>query len=245
MAEYLFYALKDDIRQRLNISADPFPVRKSMERKVFGGKEVAVDLLLDELDRFLTEKPEYRARYRHTIENLSFVLGIMLGKNGSMEKAAHYLGMGVKANPNNLSLRSNYAVTLHAIGHNREALAQYLHLIHDPTMNVNLPLWVLAARISAELGYYPLAYQVLSDCTRFHPEDAGFWNFLADMEGKTKALTGRSSAQPAGRIEHRQQTSPIPQDGSAPFACPRCSRKVNPGVKFCRECGSAIDWTPD
>jgi predicted Zn-dependent protease len=199
MTEYLFYSLKEEVLQRLNITPCPFPVRKTMEREVFGGREVAFDLLLDELDQFLADHPEHRASYRHTIENLTFVLGVILGKNGSMERAAHYLEMGVRASPKNLSLRSNYAITLHALGQNREALTQYLHLIHDPDMNFNYPLWILAARISAELGYYPLAYQLLSDCTRFHPKEAGFWNFLADMEGKARGMTGQTSPRLDGK----------------------------------------------
>jgi tetratricopeptide (TPR) repeat protein len=95
--------------------------------------------------------------------------------------------MGLQSNPENLSLRTNYAICLHALGRKEDALAQYNHVINDPDVDVNPLLRILAARIQAEKRNYGETYRLLKSCASLmSKEDSSFWNFLTEMEEKAQ-----------------------------------------------------------
>lgn len=270
MTEYAYYALSDRLLAEMNLPALPFPVREGREAAVFGVGGVEFDLMLDELDAFLDEYPHARPGYAATVGLLSYVAGVRLGADGYHEAAAHYLGMGVRAQPGNVSLRSNLAVALLALGRDEEARLHIEAVLTDPAVESNAAAKILGARLHAKAGDAARAAELLREVAADAPVEEAFWDFLAEMEGRDVV---EASLAPVPVVETRPCGScggawpvalkfcgscgasmePATCAGcGAPMRstfctacgrgapCPGCGEPSSPGVKFCRRCGARV-----
>jgi tetratricopeptide (TPR) repeat protein len=244
MAEYVFYKIKEPALTKLNLQPTPFPIRKDMKEEIFVGDDVALDLLLDELDLFLEDHPEYKYQYQENIGRLSYLFGIQLGSEGYTKMAIHYLEIGLNANPENISLRANYAIALHSSGLKSEALTQYLNIINDPQTNISPIIWILAARILAEKGNYRKALELLCDCEIFLPREEVFWDFLAEMKDKVlredqemKQFKNEIKEQ---FVEIENKGYATPENANITLTCANCYQQIAPGAKFCKRCGAPV-----
>ncbi|MBC7246419.1 MAG: zinc ribbon domain-containing protein [Actinobacteria bacterium] len=227
MGEYAFYRFEDQALQAYGAELLPVPVRREVEREVFGGEEVLVDLLLEELLVFLEEYPDFQDLYAGTIETLTWMAGMKAGMEGNMEDSSHYLEIGLGANPDSLPLRSSYALVLQLQGRKEDALEQYEVVLEDPEGTGNPLVCLLAARLYAEQGEYLEAYRLLDAVAASQPADDAFWDFLAEM----KELAGIEEEEPeAGKLA----------EGQAPTArlfCVGCGKELMEGASFCSACG--------
>jgi tetratricopeptide (TPR) repeat protein len=249
-AEFLFYKLDPNLLQKMRLPDLPLPVRETKNSEVFRGGSVSLDLLLEELHVFLVEQPEMNARYRNTVSTLAYVLGVESGKEGCHEIAAYYLELGLWHSPDNLSLRTNYAIALHSLGRMDDALSQYRIIMSDLDVKPSLPLWMLAARIYAEKGEYIRAYKLLRECAPLFPQENSFWEFLSEMEEKAGVVQPeKSKISPdlenllAGTNtevkENIQAVKTAPTAKQLSF-CPRCKAKYEYGDLFCAKCGQQL-----
>ena len=232
MSVYEYYALSDGLLAEMNLPALPFPVREERKAEVFGGRGVAFDLLLDELDAFLDENPRARVRYRVTVGLLAYVTGVRLGAEGYHEAAAHYLGMGVRAQPENVSLRSNYALALQALGRDEEARLHFEAVLCDPQVESNAAVKVMGARLHAAAGDAGRAAELLREVAADLPPEEAFWDFLAEMEarapGKEKEEVFEAQLAPEPEPEPKR-------------ACGRCGRAWPAAIQFCGGCGASME----
>lgn len=226
----MFYQLEKDKVELMKLPVTVFPVRRKMEMEVFGGEQVAFDLLLDELDVFLAEYPEHVRRYRDIIGLLAYIVGIELGAEGYHDAAAHYFEVGLAYNHDNISLRANYAVALQSLGRRDDALAQYEYIINDPEVDVSPVVWILAARLYSEKGDYVRGYQLLRECAMLLPEENTFWDFLAELREKAGV----------GETEYSvSDARPEPVTKTIAY-CSRCGAEIRVGVRFCSKCGAPM-----
>jgi len=179
---FIFLELAAAIRDRLHLPNLPFPIRPSRRKAVFNGSQVAFDEMVGELDLFLRSHPVYADRYRLSLGVLAYVAGVGAGRSGYPDKARACLEIGLRWNPGNLSLRANLALALQALGQREAALAQYEAILQDPAVSVSPLVWFLAARLYADLGHPRQALKLLQDCLPCLPDEAGYWDFLAEME---------------------------------------------------------------
>lgn len=238
MSGHVYLKLKD-----ANLSALPdlpVPVRQERLAEVMRAGEIHPDALLDELDVFLMEHPEYQRKYAELAARLSYITGMQMASMGLFESAVHYLEIGSKWSPESWSVRLNHAVALHLIGNYREALDEYLHALADPDVAVTPLVTVLAARCCHEMGRWKLGADLLKTLTAFTPHEPDFWDFLAEMEAKA---TGISDPRPTATMD---SLSEITKDRSAglPHAqdlfCTQCGTRASRDARYCHECGHPL-----
>ncbi len=233
MSDFVFYEMSETLRQKMKLPLLAYPVRKEKVREIFGPTEVAMAPLLDELDLFLLENPQHIQRYRETVSLLAYLAGIELGTEGFAQAAAHYLEMGLAYNPENLSLRANYAVALQALGRTDEALDQCEKVWRDPEAGISPMLAILTARLYAEKGEDQKGYRLLQEYASFFPEDEGFWNLLGELREKSNASFFQVS-------ERTLAVPPPPKPAVLKF-CPQCGMELSMVGRFCFSCGASLE----
>ena len=184
MSTYVYLNMAEGLRKKFDLPDLPYPVRKERAKALVGADSIPLDLLLDELDLFLGQSPEKRPAYAEACALMAYVTGVRLGKEGYPSAAAHYFEIGLMAAPDNLSLRSNYAVALMGMEDFDEALSQ-LELVMNEQPDADPALWMLAGRLCLKLQDYPRARRLLQEVARFMPPEDAFWDFLAQAEAQT------------------------------------------------------------
>lgn len=241
MSNVQFYALAESVCQKLNLPPIPFPVLSGREKIIFNSQGVALDLLLDELEKYLIENPKEKIFYKEAGSRLAAVEGIKLGEEGFPDLAAHYFELGLALDPDNLALRSNYALSLQSAGRKEEAMRQYRFLLQQPAISVQPLILILAARLFLDSGDPVTAYQILKHCTSFMPEDDKFWELFAEAKQRCGI---KSWIAPGQKISAQPASSPPPQQKEKVVAkknfCPACGKPVQSDDKYCMSCGHAL-----
>ena len=222
MDEYEFLWLGDGVSEELGLAGLPFPVRTKMKEEVFDRRRMAVDLLIDELDLFLDEHPEYAEAYSENMGILCWWFGVDMGGKGYTDIALHYLELGLQYNPDSLSLHANQAVTLQSLGRNRDALEHYEYILSIPAMSYDPIISMLAARCYYDMGDFAAAYKLLKRLALTLPEDEGFWDFLTEA-----------------RIKAEERLERVPQ-AQGEIECPRCGQRLRHTARFCQHCGKQV-----
>ncbi len=163
MSQYFYHQMSAELAEKLDIPVLAYPVRKDKTLGFIFKEKLAICRILDELDLFLREHPEHVSAYREAIAKLAWLEGLEAGRNGFMRHAAHYLRLGLDYQPNNLSLRAEYAAALLSLDRKQEALAELEFLIGHASGGIEPLVWILAARLHTEVGYPEWAKELLKD----------------------------------------------------------------------------------
>jgi hypothetical protein len=265
MGEYVFYEFRGDTALPPRAQLLPLPVRTEMEAQVFGGAEVRVHLLPEELAAFLSEHPDLAPRYGGTMGTLAWMAGVKEGAGGDTESAARHLKMGVEADPGNALLRSNYALALHLQKRKEEALEQYKTVLADPEGSQNPMVSLLAARLYAEEGRFLDAYELLKPLGQELFTDDAYQTMLGEMKELAGVVdeeqvetTEQAEAAGVARTPGVPQSAeavvvpeaplpkPTPEMGFTPppggVFCTQCGNRIEAGQSFCPNCGHAAEW---
>lgn len=186
MSEFIFFELKESVRQQLKLPTRPLPVRRERQQAVFlpAGK-VDLPAMLEEVCTFLRENPARVGEYKSQVATLAYIAGTDAASRGQQERAIELYQTGLKVVPESVSLRSHCALALHALGRNAETRREIEGVIANSPKDTILPvLWIILARIYAQDGEYAKSYWLLKDVSATMPEADGFWDFLAEMEEK-------------------------------------------------------------
>lgn len=249
MSDFTFFALKPEVSQRLHLPRLPVPVRRNRMAAIFPAKgEANLAAILHELEIFISEEPQHKDTYQEFLAMLCYIVAIDAAGAGNHELAASYFRIGLAASPDNISLRSNYGLSLQCAGHPSEALREYERVVAEMPEGKILPvLWMLLARLYAADDEYAKAYRLLRDVSALAPEQPGFWEFLGEM--KARAEASRTTAEPAVHAADARPVGKPEQKPSAPVAvapvmaprfCGGCGAGVQPGWKFCKACGAPL-----
>jgi len=243
-ARPLFFALGENVCERLAIPPIPLPVRAGREREIFRPDGVALDLLLDELEGYLIDHPDERIFYRAAGSRLASIVGIQLGEEGFHDMAAHYFELGLALDPENLSLRSTYALALQGAGRREAALRQYRFLLLQPAVSIQPLIWILAARLFLDSGDPLTACQILKQCAAFMPVDNEFWELYAEARQRSGVDPWLAPGQKKGAPEVKPAVAPEPKEhegrSSKTNICPACGKPGKPNARFCGSCGHAL-----
>ncbi|MCX8117438.1 MAG: zinc-ribbon domain-containing protein [Desulfobacterota bacterium] len=244
MENIKFYEIRERVRKKMGLPPIPFPVRESREKVIFKSQGVALDLLLDELERYLIEHPEERVLYRETFSRLAAMEGIRLGEEGFHELASHYFELGLALDPENLSLRANYALALQSSGRKEEAMKQYRLLIQQPQISGQFLVLIPAARLFLDSGDPVTAHQILRHCASFMPLDDEFWELYAEVRERCglKPWMAPGQKKPGVSVAPVQCPEAKEKEKKNPKKnfCSACGKPVKPTDKFCGSCGHAL-----
>ncbi len=242
MPNIQFFALAESVCKKLNLPPIPFPVRKGRDEIIFNPQGVALDLLLDELEQYLIENPKEKIFYKDAGSRLAAIEGIRLGEEGFPDLAAHYFELGLALDPDNLALRSNYALSLQSTDRKEEAMRQFRYLLQQPVISGQFLVLIPAARLFLDSGDPVTAHQILKHCASFMPVDNEFWELYAEARQRCgiKPWTAPGQKKP----EIKSVVTPAPQEKEKVSAkknfCPACGKPVKAGGKFCGSCGHAL-----
>lgn len=244
MPNIRFFSLEESVCQKFYLPPIPFPIRLGREKEIFDSRGVALDLLLDELENYLIENPEERIFFKEAGSRLASIEGIRLGKEGFHDIAAHYFELGLALDPENLSLRSNYALSLQSAGRKEEAMRQYRFLLQEPAVSIQPLIWILAARLFLDSGDPVTAYQILKHCASFMPTDNEFWELFAEA-GERCGITpwiapGQKKVAEAAIHVPTPEPKGKEKVSSKKNFCPACGKPVKSVAKFCGSCGHAL-----
>ncbi|MCL5735329.1 MAG: zinc ribbon domain-containing protein [Actinobacteria bacterium] len=250
MSDYAFYSLSEAGLPR-GIELLPLPVRRQSEAAIFGGDEVRVDLLPEELIFFMAEYPNLQETYGATLSSLTWLVGVKEGLTGNTEAAARHLEAGLRADPSNLLLRSNYALMLQLLDRKDEAAKEYQTVFADPEGLKNPMVRLLAARLYGEMERYQEAYELLEPMAGERLGDNSYWDLLAAMkeragiigEGERVAATAQRPTQLPTRPTRPPGSlgAPGPTPGGKGLTCPQCGTPLQPHWKFCMGCGGSAE----
>jgi tetratricopeptide (TPR) repeat protein len=244
MPNIQFFALAESVCKKLNLPPIPFPVREGREKEIFSANGVALDLLLDELERYLIEHPEEKVFFRDAGARLASIEGIRLGGEGFHEIAAHYFELGLALDPENIALRADYALALQSVGRKEEAMRQYRFLLRHPVSSVQPLIWIPAARLFLDAGDPVTAHQILKHCASFMPVDNEFWELYADARERAGIKAWMAPGQKKQMRAAKPAVTPAPREkekvSSKKNFCPACGKPVKPDAKFCGSCGHAL-----
>jgi tetratricopeptide (TPR) repeat protein len=244
MPNIQFYALAKSVCDKFNLPPIPFPVRLGRENAIFNPQGVALDLLLDELENYLIEHSEERVFFKEAGSRLASLEGIRLGEEGFPDLAAHYFELGLALAPENLALRSNYALALQSAGRKEEAMRQYRFLLQQPAISIQPLIWILAARLFLDSGDPVTAYQILKHCASFMPVDNEFWELFAEARERCGIKPWIAPGQKKVVAKAMPAPHPAPEGKEKVSAkknfCPACGTPVQPAAKFCGSCGHAL-----
>lgn len=242
MPNIQFFALAESVCKKLNLPPIPFPVRKGRDEIIFNPQGVALDLLLDELEQYLIEKPEEKIFYKDAFSRLAAIEGIRLGEEGFHDHAAHYFELGLALDPANLALRSNYALALQSAGRKEEAMRQYRFLLQQPVISSQFPVLIPAARLFLDSGDPVTAHQILKHCASFMPVDNEFWELFAEAKQRCGIKPWIAPGHKKKTSSTQPESKPKPKEivSARKNFCPACGKPVQAGDKYCMGCGHAL-----
>jgi len=242
MSLFRFYSLAESVRKKLNLSPIPLPVRSGRDKETFNSKGVALDILLDELEHYLIAHPKEKIFYQEAGARLASIEAIRLAEEGFPDLAAHYFELGLALDPDNLALRSNYALALQSSGRLDEAMRQYRFLLQQPVVSGQFLVLIPAAKLFLDCGDPVTAHQILKYCASFMPVDNEFWELYAEARRRCGITRWTAPGQKKQEIM-RQAAAPDrksePTDKKKNF-CPACGHRLKPEAGFCGSCGNAL-----
>ena len=218
----------------------PVPVRQDRLPMVMGDGRMHADVLLDELNHFLINHPEYHRHYAELAGRLSYLTGMQMAGMGLWDAATHYLEIGSRWCPQNLSVRLNHAVALHLAGHYAAALDEYRQALADPEILATPLVTILAARCCWELGLWSLGAELLRALSPLAPREPAFWEFLSQLEEKAaQGPKARAAPSKEPAVESTAPRTIQDSTGSGVF-CTKCGVRSSGGDRFCRHCGQPL-----
>ena len=252
MKNYTFYKADKKICEDMGIPETPFPVRNEMKDQVFQNKKLDLNLLYDELQLFLSQNEDFNEHYAWTVVQLSYYLGMRAARDGTHDIALNYFVAGLNAQPDNISLRVNYAASLQSLGQTDQALEQFEFIINDPDISVTPLVWIVVARIYADKDDYTRSFQLLEQCRPMVADDDGLWNFYCYIREKAGVETKLDRKEEKVLSELRRKELLLAQilekekamqadkvvDGQK---CSQCKTDIPAGAQFCNNCGKKIE----
>jgi tetratricopeptide (TPR) repeat protein len=244
MPNIKFYALAESVCQKLNLPPIPLPVRLGREKEIFKPQGVALDLLLDELEHYLSAHPEEIVLFKDSGSLLASIEGIRLGEEGFHDHAAHYFELGLALDPENLGLRSNYALALQSAGRKEEAMRQYRFLLQQPAISIQPLVLILAARLFLDSGDPVTAYQILKHGASFMPVNIEFWELFAEVRERAGLIPWIAPGQKKVATVTNHAPTPEPEEkekvSSKKNFCPACGKPVKSSARYCGNCGHEL-----
>jgi tetratricopeptide (TPR) repeat protein len=205
-----------------------FPRRPGEDGTVSDDLEDAMDDLIE----WLAAYPQYLGVYSRAGAWMAYRVALNMATARFTEPALHYFSVATELNPSAPDMRINYAVALHSLHREQEAIEQYeaaLPLL-DPVEDRHV--FLLAATLLVRNGRRQRAMQVLSSIAACPPEGEDYWDLLAELEPPAPVLP---EAQSKGTVRNRAEHS-----DEAGRICSACGGPVPPAASFCRYCGAAL-----
>lgn len=237
-----FQEFSQDKSVALGLDPTPFPARSGKAKGIFGKPPVDLQKVLEELEFYVKHHPGSLEVYSHNIETLSMICATNQINEGDAAGALMSLGYGLRANPQNNSLRVHQALALQINGYNEMAAYEYEALLYIEPYAYDPIVRTLAAKAFAAIGQYEDGVRILEGLAEdaFEDEDLQALRlFLLEKavenlpDAETPDLQDIESDQP--ELESKSNGIEV-----AGLNCKSCDTKNEPDSKFCRNCGGKL-----
>lgn len=248
MSAYVFIELPPSLNEWLETPETLFPVRASEAEELQRRESPQPERILFELERFLEENPAKQSRYTKAGGQLAFRTAVELFTNRLKEESLAFYELSLRLNPDDLLVRINYAIALHALCYRDAALAEYYKIIRRTTPRENLRIWILAAEIHLYHKEFEGIVKLLGPLAKeLFPEDEEFWELLGNArsvlgimsEGRIDTLPSSEPAHPSLPPEMKPGQPPG-ASSSGTRSCSKCGALVSNSAKFCSKCGQVV-----
>ena len=216
--------LRKGILPALGLPDLPFPVREERLPELFARGRVRFDLVLEEVDAFLTAHPEARRAYRPLVVGLSHALALHEGMQGRPADAVRLLRLAHEHEPQSARIQADLALGLHLSGRLDEAVERYRETIGSQGERAYPLLRVLAAKACEEGGRLDEARNLLGS-------------------GDGALATDRHVARRLERYRALTPAEPL-LEPKPPRFCRACGAGLRPGKRYCPRCGGATGVAP-
>lgn len=249
-SNYIFYALSEEVSNRLGFNLLPFPVRADRANAVFQSDTIALDALLDELDGFIMEHPEYTGKYQSNAAKLALICATTNVANDDFRAALANLNVGLRIYPQHQGLKVHQALTLQINGYAEAAAREYEQLLWDAPQAFDPLIRALAVKAFVAIGQKGKGLEILE----FLPERAFLDPSLqklresllgspAQAESSASQVSCPASGTPLAVAKQPNPNGEKQQSTLPPVNkkfCTKCGNKLKPGIKFCTACGTAV-----
>lgn len=181
MSVYAFIELPPPLDGWIDSPETLFPVRASEAEELQRREAPQPERILFELERYLEENPAKVARLAGPGAQLAFRTAVELFTEGMKEESLQFYELSLRLRPDEVLVRTNYAVALHALCYREAALEQYRWLMARSTAREDLKTRILAAEILTLRGEHQQVVDLLEPLVQeLFPQDAEFWDLLGD-----------------------------------------------------------------
>jgi tetratricopeptide (TPR) repeat protein len=195
------------------VGSMPFPRRPSAGGSVSEDMQDATDDLLEWMSLY----PHDTERYRLAAAWMAYRVALTMATARFAQPALHYFAVATDLNPQAPDMRVNYAVALHSLGREPEAMEQYEAALPylDPSDDANI--FLQYAILLNRHGQRQQAREILQKILPHFPETDAFWDLWAELGS-----------------EENPPREPL---------CPKCENPVSQNARFCSHCGFRLHPT--
>ena len=204
MSIYAFIELPPPMDSWIDAPETLFPVRASEAEALQQQETPQPERILFELERYLEENPAKKPRFAGPGAQLAFRTAVELFTSGMKEQSLQFYELSLRLKPDDVLVRTNYAVALHALCYRDAALEQYRVLMGQTSPKDNLRTWILAAEIHALRGEHQQVVDLLGPLEHeLFPRDAEFWDLLGNARSALAPKVFVVAIQSGMRAGHR------------------------------------------
>ena len=185
MSAFVFIELPPPLDEWIEMPETLFPVRAGEAEELQRRETLQPERILFELERYLEENPAKQIKLAVPGAKLAFRTAVELFTAGLKEESLQFYEFSLRLQPDNVLVRTNYAVALHALCYRDAALDQYRLMIHQTSPREHLRIRILAAEIMTLRGEYEKVVELLAPLAmEIFPTDAEFWDLLGDARAE-------------------------------------------------------------
>ena len=173
---FVFFTLKDNFLKQYGLPKKQCPIRPYVLEKLLLNGTLELSRLADECYLYCEQNQDERIEFKDLLVRLSYVAGIIAGKDGNHQQALLYFAQAFKAEPSDIQIGSNYALALSKNERFDESLEIYekiLSFLEDGKVGFSPEVWTESVNLHFRKGNFKRALELVEISIKEAPEFFG------------------------------------------------------------------------